>query len=194
MGSETVTPKVYDAICGVMKDIGAVGKNQENKFQRYRFRGIDDVYNALQPAMTKNHLIIVPKVLESKTETVQLGGKPALHVKLNVQYDFICAQDGSGVSANVVSEAMDQGDKATSKALSMAFKYAAFQMFCIPTEDTPDGDRDTYQIASDAEKIYCTACKEEIVAVTVEGKTYTPKHIAKAKKGMCPKCFEKHAE
>ncbi|MFS0844210.1 MAG: ERF family protein [Roseburia hominis] len=30
---------------------------------------------------------------------------------------------------------MDSGDKATNKAMSVAFKYACFQVFCIPTEE-----------------------------------------------------------
>ncbi len=36
---------------------------------------------------------------------------------------------------------MDSGDKATNKAMAVAFKYACFQTFCIPTEslmDDPD--------------------------------------------------------
>ena len=38
---------------------------------------------------------------------------------------------------------MDSGDKATNKAMSIAFKYACFQVFCIPTEEMKDPDSDT---------------------------------------------------
>ena len=38
---------------------------------------------------------------------------------------------------------MDSGDKATNKAMSVAFKYACFQVFCIPTEDMTDPDAET---------------------------------------------------
>ena len=38
---------------------------------------------------------------------------------------------------------MDSGDKASNKALSIAFKYACFQVFCIPTEEMKDPDAET---------------------------------------------------
>ncbi|MNY54686.1 hypothetical protein D3C86_1905820 [compost metagenome] len=43
---------------------------------------------------------------------------------------------------------MDSGDKATNKAMSAAYKYAAFQAFCIPTEGDNDADGQTHQVAS----------------------------------------------
>ena len=48
---------------------------------------------------------------------------------------------------------MDSGDKATNKAMSIAYKYAAFQAFCIPTEETAiDADAETHQVQpADAE-------------------------------------------
>ena len=42
---------------------------------------------------------------------------------------------------------MDSGDKATNKAMSAAFKYAAFQAFCIPTEGDNDADAHTPEVA-----------------------------------------------
>ncbi|AIM22416.1 hypothetical protein SERRSCBI_14090 [Serratia sp. SCBI] len=44
---------------------------------------------------------------------------------------------------------MDSGDKATNKAMSIAYKYAAFQAFCIPTEETAiDADAEVHSVAS----------------------------------------------
>lgn len=44
---------------------------------------------------------------------------------------------------------MDSGDKSLNKALSAAYKYACFQLFCIPTEseshDSHDSEEDTYE-------------------------------------------------
>lgn len=37
---------------------------------------------------------------------------------------------------------MDSGDKATNKAMASAFKYACFQVFCIPTEEMKEQDPD----------------------------------------------------
>ncbi len=54
-----------------------------------------------------------------------------------------CADDGSSIEAVTIGEGMDSGDKATNKAMAVAFKYACFQVFCIPTEEMKDPDADT---------------------------------------------------
>ena len=41
---------------------------------------------------------------------------------------------------------MDSGDKATNKAMSIAFKYACFQTFCIPTEEMVDPDAECHEV------------------------------------------------
>ena len=71
-----------------------------------------------------------------------------LYTRLTIRFDFI-AIDGSSISATVIGEAMDSGDKATNKAMSIAFKYACFQVFCIPTEEMQDPDSETHTIISD---------------------------------------------
>jgi hypothetical protein len=43
---------------------------------------------------------------------------------------------------------MDSGDKASNKAMSAAYKYAAFQAFCIPTEGDNDADATTHEVAA----------------------------------------------
>lgn len=140
------TPCIYSAIMGVMRDIGAIAKNQKNTSQGagYMFRGIDQVYNALQPAMVKNGVFAVPIVeKEERTERTTSKGSVLFYSRLHVIYRFYAA-DGSYIEARVIGEAMDSGDKATNKAMSAAYKYACFQVFCIPTEDMPDADRETH--------------------------------------------------
>ena len=62
------TPKIYAAIAGVISDVGAVGKDKINKQQGFKFRSIDDVYNALHPALAKNKVFIVPKILDQQRQ------------------------------------------------------------------------------------------------------------------------------
>ena len=45
----------------------------------------------------------------------------------------------------VFGEAMDSGDKATNKALSAAYKYAALQVFCVPV-DADDADHSSHEV------------------------------------------------
>ena len=61
-------PKIYAAIAGVIADCGHVGKDKVNKQQGFKYRSVDDVFNALHPALAKNKVVIVPTVLERKCE------------------------------------------------------------------------------------------------------------------------------
>ena len=144
MNTTPAVPAIYGAILGVMTDIGAIGKDSKNAQQGFMYRGIEAVMNALQPAMIKNDMFVVPDLLEQKREErVTAKGASLIHSVLKVRYDFIAVKDGSRISATVGGEGMDTADKATNKAMSAAFKYACFQVFCIPTEEMKDPDADT---------------------------------------------------
>lgn len=136
-------PMIYSAICGVMEDVGAVGKGDYNKSQGFKYRGIDAVMNALNPAMIKHKIFCTPEVLEqSREERTTPKGSSLIYSVCRMRYRFFTT-DGSFVDAVVVGEGMDSGDKATNKAMAVAFKYACFQTFCIPTEslmDDPDAE------------------------------------------------------
>jgi len=137
---------VYQAICGVQSDLAKQGiaKDQENTFDHYKFRGIDDVYNALAPLLAKHQLCILPRMLSRMCEERQSQRGGALfYVTVDAEFDFVSAQDTSIHTVRVFGEAMDRGDKATSKAMSAAYKYACFQTFCIPTEGDNDADATT---------------------------------------------------
>lgn len=139
--------KIHAAICSVMADIGAVGKNDSNDFDKYKYRGIDAVMNALHPAMVKNHVYVIPSVLESTREDrTSRKGEPLIYSVLKVKYTFY-TDDGSSVDAVVVGEALDRSDKSTNKAMSAAYKYACFQTFCIPTEEFIDSEKETLEPA-----------------------------------------------
>lgn len=140
---------IYETITAVMEDVGAIGKEQKNQQQGFMYRGIDDVMNALSPAFIKHRLFIVPEVLEQRREERQTTkGGNLIYSICRVKYTFYAA-DGSSISAVVVGEGMDSGDKASNKALAVAFKYACFQVFCIPTEEMKDPDAEYHETAPD---------------------------------------------
>lgn len=139
--------KIFKAIAGVMEDVGAVGKDRVNQKQNYRFRGIDDVMNALYPALVKNKVFVVPDVKSHvREERKSSNNNNIIYTILDVEYTFFCAEDGSGVVVNICGEGMDSGDKSMNKALSAAFKYACFQLFCIPTEEMHDSEEDSFSV------------------------------------------------
>lgn len=141
--------KIYEAISHIMEDIGAIGKDKYNEQQKYNFRGIDDVYNSLQPALIKNHVFCVPAVKDKRREERKTSkGNNLIYTVVDVDYTFICSEDGSQVVVGVCGEGMDSGDKSLNKALSAAFKYACLQLFCIPTEgEMHDSEENSYEIA-----------------------------------------------
>lgn len=154
--------KIYQAISNVMADIGAVGKNNTNQFDKYKFRGIDDVMNALYPAMVKNHVFVTPEVLESqREERASKDGKTMMYTILKIKYTFY-TDDGSNVECIVVGEAMDRSDKSTNKAMSAGFKYACFQTFCIPTEEMQDADLDSPEIGNKVSNYQSQSKKKEV--------------------------------
>ena len=144
---------VYRAISRVTAELAkdGIGKNRKNQQQGFNFRGIDDVYNALAAVLAANQLSIMPRVLNrTVTERQAKGGGVLFSVVVEAEFDFIYAEDGSTHTVKMFGEAMDSGDKATSKALSAAYKYACLQAFCIPTEGDNDADATTHELATGA--------------------------------------------
>ena len=146
--------KVYAAISGVAKDMAATGisKDRKNAQQGFNFRGIDQVYNALAPALVAHGLLILPRITErTVTERTTQKGGVLFYVVVKADFDFVSTEDGSIHTVTTYGEAMDSGDKATNKAMSIAYKYAAFQAFCIPTEETAiDADAEVHQVTPQA--------------------------------------------
>jgi len=140
--------QIHEAILGIMSEIPAIGKNQENKQQNFKYRGIDDVMNVLHPLMAKYGVFTTPQVVDRRREERVAESGGALFVTaLMVKYTFF-AKDGSDVFAIIASEGTDSGDKGTNKAMASAMKYAMLQVFCIPTEDMIDADSETPEEAA----------------------------------------------
>lgn len=145
---------IFGLIGQAMQMIGAVGKDSRNEQQKFMYRGIDAVMNALNPVMSKLGLFLCPEVLEQTREERTSIKKDSygnertstlLYSILKIKYTLY-APDGSNVSCVVIGEGMDSGDKASNKAMSVAFKYAAFQLFCIPTEEMIDPDSECHEV------------------------------------------------
>lgn len=142
---------VYAKIAAVQGELAKVGiaKSRRNAQQGYNFRGIDEVYAALSPLLSQHGLVIVPRVLEREVVERQTHKGTALfNVTVRAEFDFISADDGSIHTAATFGEAMDSADKATNKAMSAAYKYAAFMTFAIPTEGDNDADAVTHEVVA----------------------------------------------
>ena len=139
--------KTIQLLNKVMEDVRAIGKTDVNSQQKFNFRGIDSVVNAVGPALRKHGLVIVPEVLDEAHDVIASSSGGQLKVaRLKVAYS-VFSVDGDPISGTVCSEAFDSGDKATAKAMSVAYRTFLLQLLCIPT-DEPDPDSYSYEIGS----------------------------------------------
>ena len=154
IGIKMDPPQVFALIGQAMNEIGAIGKDKEAKNfagkKMYNFRGIDDVYNVINPVFAKYGLFIIPEIVgqtrEERSRKNEAGNEIGvlIYTILTVRFS-IFAPDGSCVNGTTVGEAMDTGDKSANKAMSAALKYFLFQTLLIPTEDLRDPDADVYE-------------------------------------------------
>ena len=146
-----MTGQIHEALAAVMADCTHVAKRDRNDHQRFMFRGIDAVVNAVGPILREHHVTVRPVVQHVSYDVVQTTtGKPATACRVIVDYVF-GAPDGSEITATVAAEAWDSGDKAAPKAMSVAFRTALLQTLALPT-DEPDPDSHTYERQQVAEK------------------------------------------
>lgn len=141
-------PTIQTALANVMHDVREVAKKDRNTSQNFSFRGIDAVVNAVGPALRAHNVIVMPNVESYDYGTVQIGRNNTSmgHVRLKVNYRFT-GPAGDSLDCVVVGEAMDSGDKATAKAMSVCFRTALLQALALPT-DEPDPDSQSYERSS----------------------------------------------
>lgn len=143
--------KVYQSINKVQAALAKEGitkSMRNNQGHGYNFRGIDQVYNALSPLLAEHGLCILPRVVKSEqAERLSSAGKPLIYSYVTMEFDLVSAEDASKHTICTVGEAFDSGDKSMNKAMSAAYKYAAFQAFAIPTEGDNDADAYTHEPA-----------------------------------------------
>ncbi|MGE0294989.1 MAG: ERF family protein [Hyphomonadaceae bacterium] len=138
--------EIYTAINSIMAKVGHIGKDRNNQQQGFKYRGIDDAYNALNPLLAEFGVFTVPEVMEkTREERTNSKGTTLAFTCLRMKYTFY-AKDGSSVSAIVEGEGMDSGDKSSNKAMAVAHKYALLQVFCIPTEEQKDPDAESHEV------------------------------------------------
>lgn len=136
---------IYESITAVQSEVDFIGKDKQvQSGGSYKYRGVDQVLNTLHPLFAKHKIFAVPEVIDilTREQRETKNGGIMLYQVLKIKYTFY-AEDGSSVSAIVVGEAMDSGDKVSNKCMSVAYKYACFQILSIPTEETTQDPDDT---------------------------------------------------
>lgn len=140
-------PTIYAAMAAAMEEVQAVRKEGYNDSQRYNFRGIDQVVNAVGPIFRKHQILPIPHSSKATYRDVLTStGKPTREVTVEATYRFY-GPAGDFIEATVPGESLDSGDKGTAKAMSVAYRIVLLQSLCIPTDDR-DPDQDSYERAA----------------------------------------------
>ena len=135
---------IYVRLGQVMQNIKAIGKNQTNVQQKFKFRGIDDFMNELHDHFADAGIIIIPSEKDHMQEQFTTNkGSTQFRTRLHISFTFVSTADGSSVTADGWGEAADSGDKGYNKCKSIALKYVLMQMFLVPTRDLTDPDSET---------------------------------------------------
>jgi len=135
---------VHQALSRVMAEVQAVRKDSKNQAQRFSFRGIDAVMNAVGPALRKHGVVILPEEVDvQRSNGVTANGKQTVEAIVKVTYR-VYGPSGDSIHGKVVGEAADFGDKAVAKAMSVAYRTFLLQALTIPT-DEPDPDNGSFE-------------------------------------------------
>lgn len=133
---------ILKKMLAIMKRVGAIGKDAENKLQHYTFRSCDAVLSKLHPACIEEGVILTPGVRTlEESERINEKGNAVTKATVIMDYTFYAVTDGSFVRASIAGQGIDHSDKAVNKALTACLKYVLCQSFMIPYGE--DGDEDS---------------------------------------------------
>jgi hypothetical protein len=173
---------LLEAINAVRNDVPMVAKADQfdGGRQRYNFRGVDRVVTALNASMRKHGLIMVPVAVDGPdwiSGVTTSGGTPTNVARVKVTYRLAVAgaTEHDWLDVQAAGEAFDTGDKAVSKAMSVAWRTALIQTFFLATGD-PDPDEDSYQVDKPRQQRPQTRIDRKLadfdLDAEIKGKTY----------------------
>lgn len=156
---------ICSRMVAVMRELGAIGKDKKNESQGFKYRGIDDVYNAINPILSKHGVFMIAEILgKTREERTNAKGTVLAFTCLHMRYQFV-SEDGSSIKTEAEGEGMDSGDKSSNKAMAVAHKYALLQAFCIPTQDLVDPDAETHEVKAAPKPTEATQTAETLDGV-----------------------------
>lgn len=136
---------IHEKLALINKEIGVIEKNQRNQQQGFNYRGVEDVLNSLHDILAKHDVFVLPSVVSPLTREERPTRSGGVNVWSICDYAFkFVTSDSSSETCIVRGEAMDSGDKGLNKVLSVAYKYAMFITFTIPTKELIDPDSDSH--------------------------------------------------
>ena len=151
---------IYQAINAIMVDLKPIAKGRKNTQQNYQFRGVDDAMNAFQPLMAKHGVFptISKGELVQADEVTSKSGTQGYHYVTRYTVTFY-ALDGTHIDVISDGEAIDYGDKASNKAMSVAYREALFKTFVVPFGND-DIENHSHDIGKTKGAVPADVCKD----------------------------------
>lgn len=143
---------IYQRLAIAAGRIGPIGKDEQNREQGFSFRSIEAITGRARGVFADLGIGIVPrKIVSISSDVVESRrGTRGYRTVVVVQYSIGCEIDppaGTGeyprrdeIIVEMAGEAVDFGDKSTSKATQMAYKYALTEALVIGSEADADGE------------------------------------------------------
>jgi hypothetical protein len=159
--------KIHKAITAVMAAIATTGiaKSQRNAQQGFSYRGIEAAMNELNPLLVANGITVAARYSDlDVSDRVNSKGTSLRFAILKGCFTFSVDED-SHVVFECYGEAMDSGDKAVTKAQSVAFRTALFQIFVVPTVAIDPEEHDEDPFSADVFEISQAATLAELQTV-----------------------------
>jgi hypothetical protein len=148
-------PAVQEALCAVMGAVRSISKDRRvtEGPARFSFRGVDDVMEAVGPALREHGVVFAPSRVVSLDHERYTTARGSLMdgVTIIVEYT-VTGPNGDTMTVAAAGQAADSGDKAVPKAMSVAYRTALLEALCIPAGE-PDPDASVHERAAEESPI-----------------------------------------
>lgn len=155
------TPTIEQRLCSIAAEVEAVAKDRNaqegDKGAKYKFRGYDDVVDAVHPLFAKHGVVIAYNDLDISWDRSTRGGGGWRHYLVRVEWRFT-GEDGSVLTCISTGEGLDGGDKGLGKARSYALRDVLTRMLTMPTND-PTQDAEAHDLPPDEGMVMVKAAK-----------------------------------
>jgi hypothetical protein len=129
---------IHEKMILILKETSAIAKDRDNAQQKFKYRGIDDVYKMINPLLKSHGVFMTSETVAERQDIRTTKNGATLYVTtVTMRYHFH-AEDGSAIFTECVGKGMDSADKDSNKALASAHKYALVQAFAIPCDEPVD--------------------------------------------------------
>lgn len=139
--------KVAAKLLLVMADVGHLEKDGRNDFHKYDYVSEANAVAHIRKSFIEHGVMAIPQVLEYNIQvlTTKDGNKEKQSALTTIltQYTFIDTESGDTLTAAMLGQGSDAGDKGAYKAATGVNKYVLMKVLQIPTGDDPEADVET---------------------------------------------------